>query len=67
MQRPSRKPQSHPTTPQTTAPDLRPKKAEVEELVQKISDLISGSPDKAAKVLEKWISESELPKRKKAG
>ncbi|NDD91631.1 hypothetical protein EBZ37_06065 [bacterium] len=64
MHRPSRKPVS--TTPQTTAPDLRPNKAEVDELVHKVSDLVSQSPEKASKVLEDWLKNATTPSKKKA-
>jgi hypothetical protein len=62
MQRPPRKPVTHTTH---TATGLRPKKAEVDELVSKISDLVSQSPAKASNVLEHWLKESAKPEKKK--
>jgi hypothetical protein len=62
MQRPPRKPITQTTH---TANGLRPKKAEVDELVSKISDLVSKSPAKASNVLEHWLKESARPEKKK--
>ncbi|MFN7684654.1 MAG: hypothetical protein ACK5QT_04490 [Oligoflexia bacterium] len=52
MKRPARK---NPT-PQdlSRAPELRPEKAELEELISKIKDLVSDSPEKAARILSEW-------------
>jgi len=66
--RPARK---NSTTPHSapTAPELRPEKAELEELISKIKDLITESPDKAATILSDWTEKSERKPspRKKVG
>lgn len=67
MSRPSRK-SVLPPTPQTTRTGLRPERAEVDELVRKISELVSESPDRASKILEQWLREPARPEtRKKSG
>lgn len=58
MIRPARKNSTTPR-PTTSAPELRPEKAELEELISKIKDLISESPDKAASILSDWTKKSE--------
>jgi hypothetical protein len=58
MNRPARK---TPTTPPPArpAPGARPEKAELEELISKIKDLVSESPEKAARILGDWNTRAE--------
>lgn len=51
MSRPTRK--SQPTT-HTPASGLRPNRAELDELISKVKDLVSQSPEKAALIISEW-------------
>jgi hypothetical protein len=58
MSRPTRK-----VTPNhTPAPELRPNRAELEELISKVKDLVTESPDKAVVILNDWTVGSERRK-----
>ncbi len=46
----------------TPASELRPKRAELEELISKVKDLVTESPDKAVVILNDWTQGSRRRK-----